>query len=164
MVGFYSLLSLTRVIKRTQHDHAKYNINRNAPSHLNVGLSLPFFVFLHWEHSLVPVFIWRGNIKAQKKVNKLVKIVSSCPEFSWGVNLYKMSDKYLSPCQDEEKNEGPLKRESCEEWIGGRYSYFRIGGVGVVPSVKISPEDCLLNTNITILATKLNWYYTLIHQ
>ena len=137
-------LSFTRVIKRTKHDHAKHDINRNAPGHLNVGLSVPLSVFLHWKLSLVPVFKWRGNIKAQEKMNKLVQIVSINWELSWCVNLNKKSDKYLCPCQNEEKDKGPLNRKSCEEWIGGRYSYIRIGFVGVVPSVKISPEDCLL--------------------
>ena len=150
----------TCVIKWKQHDGAKHDINRNTPGHLNIGLSMSFSVFFHWEPSLIQVFKWRGNIKAQEKVNKLVQIISPCWELSGGVNLYKKSDKYLCPCQDEEKNEGPLKRKSSKEWIGGRYS-IRIVGIGVIPSVKISPKDCFLYTNITLLTRKFICYYTL---
>ena len=69
--------------ERNHHNKAEDNVDSETPGHLNVGLSLPLFVFIHWEPSLVPVFKWRGKIEAKSKVQELVEKIFLRWKPSW---------------------------------------------------------------------------------
>ena len=97
------------VPERNHHGQTEDEVDRETPSHLSVGLLLPFLVFPDDEPPHVPVFKWRGHIETENKMEKLVQEVFSSAEFSGGVDLDNERGDKLYGCYQEKQAKGPLK-------------------------------------------------------
>ena len=77
VIVFKFKILLTCVPERNHHDQTEDDVDRETPGHLSVCQIFPFLVFPDSEPPNVPVFIWRGKIETEQKMEELVQKVFS---------------------------------------------------------------------------------------